>query len=166
MVEQILDRVLMGRSGLGCCDQMRFGLPAGLDRDVIVVVVVADGSLGARDDESASGLRLNSPRIGEGAPTGLKLRQPVCVARNNDAMLVHFKTGWFINDGGDFQRTTSVLVPRCKGGSIAEVIEQRTAAMRLLVEPRVWFLRRDLISRFLILVRAMPEWSAIASEMP
>ena len=103
---------------------MRHRLLAGLHRDVVVVVVATHRALGAQDHESTLGLRLDDPRIGEGAPTGLELGESVSVAGHHDAVLIDFEPGGFIDHGRDFDRTTAPLVPGAQSGSVTQVIEQ------------------------------------------
>ena len=165
-VQEILHGILVRRFRRGRGDALRLGLAARLHGHEVVVVVVADRALGAGDDEAAARLRLERPRIGEGAPARLELRQPVRVARDDDAVLVHLEAGRRIDGGGDFEGAASALVPGAECGAVAEVIEERAAAVSLLVEPGVGLFLRDLRGCFLVLVRAVKERAAIAAEMP
>src|SRR6185503_8992230 len=115
---------------------MRRGFLTRLHSHVIVVVVTGDGTLSAGDDEAAARLRLDAPGIGERAPARLKPGEAMRVTRNDDAVLIDFKSLWLIDDGRHFDGSASPLIPGAKRRTVAEIVEQRPAAMRLLVKPR------------------------------
>src|SRR2546430_1511105 len=134
-MNEILNRVLMRRLGRRRGNPMGGRLPARLHGDKIVVIVVADRAVGAGDDKAALGLRLRGPRVREGAPAGLELRQSMRVAGHHDAVLIHLESLWGVHRRGHFNGPASALIPGAERGAVAKIIEQRTAAARLLVKP-------------------------------
>src|SRR5437667_8124547 len=105
-------------------------------------------------------------RSRERAPAGLELGQPVRVTRYDDAVLVHLEALWLVHGRTHFDGPPPSLIPRAERRAVTEVIQQRAAATRLLVKPRVRLLFCNLFGRFHVLVRAVPERAAIAAEMP
>jgi len=87
-----------------------FGALAGLEADGFFVVVAADGAATADEDEPAFGLRLEDPRVGEGAPPRFEFGEAAGVAGDGDAVLVHLEAGRVIDDGGDFDRRFAVFL--------------------------------------------------------
>src|SRR6185436_9906641 len=71
-VQEVLNWILIWRAQTGRCDFERLRLAARLHRDVIIVVERANRAVRARDDEPATRLRLNRPRIGKRAPARFK----------------------------------------------------------------------------------------------
>ena len=114
---------------------MGLGIFAGLEGDVAVVVVGADGAFSASNDEAAFRLRLDRPRIGEGAPTRFEFGETMRVTRYDDAMFVDFEALRFIHRSGDFQRTAAALIPCAQRRSVPEVVEQGAASMRFFIKP-------------------------------
>ena len=124
------------------------------------VVVGADRPARAAKHEAALRLRLQNPRVGEGAPARLDLGQPVRVAADGDAVLIDPEPRRLVLHARHFQRLAPALEPRPERRPVARVIQQRTAAARRVVKPaRRLFLRRR---HRLHLVRAMKKRPAIS----
>ena len=98
------------------------------------------GAFGAFDDEAAFGLGLQGPGVGESAPTGLEGRETGVVAGDGDGLFVDLKAFGLVDHCGDLDGLLVAVVPSAEGDAIAEVIEERAAAVGLFVKPaRVFF---------------------------
>jgi hypothetical protein len=165
-VDEVFDGVAIGSAGGGGSDGVWTGSTTGLDRDELVVVIAGHRAFGAGDDESAAGLGLDFPRIGEGAPTGFELGEAVGVTRDDDCVFVYFESGRAVDDGGDLERAAAALEPSSEGGPVAEVVEKGATSLVFLVEPRVWFCGVDLFAGESLFVGAMPEGATVSAEVP
>ena len=125
-------------------------------------IVARNRALGPDDDETAFGLRLRDPGIGEGAPTRLQLRKPASIADNRDRMFVHLEALRPVDDRGHFQRRLAVHEPGPERCAIAEIVEQAAAASGLAVPPGLRLLAAHFLLRNDRLVGAMEQRAAVA----
>src|SRR5437588_7506637 len=107
----------------------------GLHSDTSLRVIAADGPVGPLEHEPGFGLGLEYPRIGESPPTGFKCRKSAGIARDRDAVFVDFEAVVPVRGGGDFDRFAPSMKPCAKRGAVAEIIEQRSAALRFFIKP-------------------------------
>ena len=84
-------------------DFLALGMVACLYTDGWFEIVGGDGAFSSHDVETTFGLWLMGPRIGKGAPLGLKLGEcSVGITADSDAVLIDFQRGIASGDRGDF----------------------------------------------------------------
>ena len=138
-VEEILDGVFEGWSDAIDGNGVAFGGGVGLDAEFGGVIGDADRASRATEDKAAEGLGLENPGIGEGPPAGFDFGETVGVAADGHAVFIDFEWGGFIGDASDLEGFATALEPSADRGAVAGVIEERTTAESLLVEPASGF---------------------------
>lgn len=147
VVDQVLDGV--AEAFCRCIDWHRMGLwlILGLKAHHGLVVVAGDRPPRAQHHKTALGLGLEGPRVGEGSPARLKLREAVGagVATDRDGVLIDLKARLTVGHTGHFDRLTAAQEPGSEGDAIAEVVLERAPCGRLLVPPRLRLLSVGLL---------------------
>ena len=162
-VEEILDGVFEGWSDVIDGNGVAFGGGVGLDAEFGGVIGDADRASGSTEDKAAEGLGLENPGIGEGPPAGFDFGETVGVAADGHAVFIDFEWRGFIGDASDLEGFATALEPSADRGTVAGVIEKRTTAESLLVEPASGFhFWGGSLGDF---VGEMIEWSTIATVM-
>ena len=122
VVEDVLDGITIGEGRRFDRNGVAFRMGAGLHPEGLGVIVAGDRAFSSSEDESALGLGLMGPGIGECTPASFRFAKAKGVANHSDGVLIHFQALRDVPRAGDFKGRTSAEVPGAECGAIAHVI--------------------------------------------